>query len=1214
MTTAYTDVFGNSTLPPSEYGYNAFSLTVNATFVWPYNASSSEAAVAKIMDITCSAGISLTLPDATEVSTGEDFLIRNVGAEALLVKDAGGNVVQTVDAGKAVYFYVTDNTTAAGTYGVVAYGVGSSAVDAASLIGYGIKAIGSSLNQSHPVILSSGPITIDDSYRAKLVVNNGGNYTIDLADASVLGDDFFFLFRNNGTGTTTIDANGSQTIDSQASVTIQPGESLLLFCSGAQWYSVGYGRSTLYQFTQLVKDVSAGGTFTLTSQEASNKLISFIGNPAVAVTVIVPSIVSVYYLDSQLSTSQGVTVKTAAGTGVGVAQGARIIALCDGTNVLSAQSVISTTSITLIDGTSLVPALSFASQTNTGLYKAGADGLGITVDGTPTMTMTTAGGINIPIGGANQVQYLDGSKKLSGSASLTFNSNTNTLNAPNISTNGTVTLGAGTANGILYLNGSKQVTATSSLSFDGDGAVISVNSTSAGLRITQQGTGDALLVQDVTGDTTPFVINASGNVGIGVSSPAFNLHIGGDTGNPAATIDYFQENSAGSALLFRKARGTPTVPTSVAINDYLGAMMVRGFGMTTMGTVNVGLAGFRASESFTDSSQGTYFVVETTADGGTTRTERLRINASGNVGIGSSVSQNDSAFTVNKQVVAGTTAYGIRNFSTIDSSTTTTYNSIVSSAGTAAAAFTLTNLFHVRASQGSIGAGSSITNQAGFTADSSLTSATNNYGFRSELASGSGCWNFYAAGTADNYFAGNVGIGAAPTYDLDVTGTVRVTVNQAIGALPSTGTQLRIGQSADQTLGTEQAILFSGVGYSGGIALDTTSMQIGHNSTSRALTFHTGTAYAERMRIDGGGRVSFSGGNQTDTWMWMSGTVPSSATGAYGYRASLTFPSTTTGTASVFLSSATTEAASFTVASFQHFSAVQGTLGAGSSITTQYGFVAGSTLTGATNNYGFWSNIASGTGRWNFYAAGTADNYFAGNILQGSTTSYGIGGSALNMQNHATSVNGISLTRWGGGTATQASYLIFGKSRGGAVGTYGAVVSGDDLGNIWFAGDDGTDINQRAVDIIVQVDGTVANNSVPGRIVFKTTPVSGTAPVERMRITNGGAIIAAQGAPASFAAAGTLTAANALTRIITASGTTYSLTLDTGTNWEAGVASWTADTAVDFSIISTASGTVTVATATGWTLVGTMTVAAGASAQFRARKTATNTFTLYRIG
>jgi hypothetical protein len=48
------------------------------------------------------------------------------------------------------------------------------------------------------------------------------------------------------------------------------------------------------------------------------------------------------------------------------------------------------------------------------------------------------------------------------------------------------------------------------------------------LRITQLGTGNALLVEDTTNpDSTPFVIDSSGNVGIGTSSPTEKLEVNG---------------------------------------------------------------------------------------------------------------------------------------------------------------------------------------------------------------------------------------------------------------------------------------------------------------------------------------------------------------------------------------------------------------------------------------------------------------------------------------------------------------------------------------------------------------------------------------------------------------------------------------------------------------------------------------------------------------
>jgi hypothetical protein len=106
------------------------------------------------------------------------------------------------------------------------------------------------------------------------------------------------------------------------------------------------------------------------------------------------------------------------------------------------------------------------------------------------------------------------------------------------------------------------------------------------------------------------------------------------------------------------------------------------------------------------------------------------------------------------------TGGGILQDTTISAATTTSYEGNATYIATAASAFTLANLRHFVAKQATVGASSAVTNQFGFQADGSLVGATNNYGFYSGIASGTGRYNFYAAGTADNYFAGSVGVGA----------------------------------------------------------------------------------------------------------------------------------------------------------------------------------------------------------------------------------------------------------------------------------------------------------------------------------------------------------------------------------------------------------------------------------------------------------------------
>jgi hypothetical protein len=139
--------------------------------------------------------------------------------------------------------------------------------------------------------------------------------------------------------------------------------------------------------------------------------------------------------------------------------------------------------------------------------------------------------------------------------------------------------------------------------------------------------------------------------------------------------------------------------------------------------------------------------------------------------------------------------------------------------------------------------------------------------------------------------------------------------------------------------------------------------------------------------IDANGRAGIGGTSTGGSYGNVANQMPltgSVNTSAYG--AIVTIQSDVTSFASIYKSQPTTTATAFTLTSLAHFSAEQYGFGAGSTVTRQYGFFADSSLTNATNNYGFYSNIASGTGRWNFYAANTADNYFAGNTYTASGT------------------------------------------------------------------------------------------------------------------------------------------------------------------------------------------------------------------------------------
>ena len=108
-----------------------------------------------------------------------------------------------------------------------------------------------------------------------------------------------------------------------------------------------------------------------------------------------------------------------------------------------------------------------------------------------------------------------------------------------------------------------------------------------------------------------------------------------------------------------------------------------------------------------------------------------------------------------------------------------------------------------------------------------------------------------------------------------------------------------------------------------------------------------------------------------------------------------------------------------------------------------------------------------------------------------------------------------------------------------------------------------------------------------------------------------------QGAPATATTTATLAAADITNGLIVASpGTSAaSYTLPTATLLEAVVNNAKVDSAFEFGIVNlgTSSGALTIVAGTGWTLVGSATVAITSSARFIARKTATGAWTLYRV-
>ncbi len=275
---------------------------------------------------------------------------------------------------------------------------------------------------------------------------------------------------------------------------------------------------------------------------------------------------------------------------------------------------------------------------------------------------------------------------------------------------------------------------------------------------------------------------------------------------------------------------------------------------------------------------------------------------------------------------------------------------------------TVPDLSEIYLQNGTNGAGGSFVLKYGVRVINAWANATtSNSAFRGEINTGTGKKNLDISGTALNYINGNLGLGIDPARGrLEIgtggTGVYPVILNSA--ALHTTRLAGAIEFLTDslyftQTTGAKRQSL----AYKPYVdAQLLTYLPLTGGTLTGALN-NTGN-------ITG---VTTSGSYQT-TGIIQSGVT----TQGYGFK-------TTLGT----------QATSFTLTDMVHFNATQGTIGAGSTVTNQYGFKVESSVAGGTNVYGFHSNITAGANKWNLYLQSTAKAFINGALLIGSATDNG---------------------------------------------------------------------------------------------------------------------------------------------------------------------------------------------------------------------------------
>ena len=290
-------------------------------------------------------------------------------------------------------------------------------------------------------------------------------------------------------------------------------------------------------------------------------------------------------------------------------------------------------------------------------------------------------------------------------------------------------------------------------------------------------------------------------------------------------------------LLLKRAGTSTTAPTIVASGDAIGNLAFSGYDSAAY----IAAASIRGE---VDGTPGTNdmpgrLVFSTTADGASSPTERMRIDSAGSVGIGSTVLSGSGV----KLNIGGTypASGGASQVcylgGNVDPAASTSFAYLNSTFPTVGAG-TLPTLTHLNIAQGAFTG--SVTNQYGVSVAASLTGATNNYGFFGNIAAAANRWNFYAAGTAANYFAGDVQLGKTVTAG-GTTGAQ--TINKTVGTVnfAAAATSLVVTNS----LVTANSIITATVGTN-----DTTMKSVAVVAAAGSFTLYANAAATAETRVN----------------------------------------------------------------------------------------------------------------------------------------------------------------------------------------------------------------------------------------------------------------------------------------------------------------------------------------------------------------------------
>ena len=151
--------------------------------------------------------------------------------------------------------------------------------------------------------------------------------------------------------------------------------------------------------------------------------------------------------------------------------------------------------------------------------------------------------------------------------------------------------------------------------------------------------------------------------------------------------------------------------------------------------------------------------------------------------------------------------------------------------------------------------------------------------------------------------------------------------------------------------------------------------------------------------------------------------------------------------------------------------------------------------------------LASGSGHALALGTGFAEKMrltSGGDLVLNSDTARIYNGHTPRLSVQGTNFSQSTVAITSNSNGTDGAYLFFVKQRSGSVGGSTAPSNGDLVGQFRYLAGDGTDTQSEVANISVNIDGAPGSNDTPGRITFATTNDGGNASTERMRITSEG--------------------------------------------------------------------------------------------------------------